>query len=132
MVGAVALSAVDALAPCFVGCDLVSEPAVVAVAPNSADLEPDADDKGGPLVEFVDGLVAVSRGLSAGLLRVENSPPEAVVAEDGVAELVAAPPSFPNTLRGATLAEVAVLAPASCAEVAGIAEGKLNAGFDEA
>ena len=131
VVEAVALSAVVVVEPCFVGCVLASEPAVVAGVPNSVGFEPDADDVEGPLVVFVKGLVAVSAALSAGLLRFENSPPEVVVAEDGVAELVVAPPRFPNRFGGAPLAEVAVLAPASCVEVAGVAEGRLNVGFDE-
>lgn len=131
MVEAVAPSAVVAIAPCFVGCVLASELAGVAVAPNIVGLEPDADAVEGPLVIFVIGLVVVSAALSAGLLRFENIPPEAVVAEDGFAEPVAAPPMFPNRLGGAPLAVVALLAPASCAEFAGVAEGRLNVGLDE-
>lgn len=131
MAEAVAPSAVVAVEPCFVGCVLASELDGVAIAPNIVGFEPDADAVEGPLIVFVMGLVVVSAAVSAGLLRFENIPPEAVVAEDGFIEPVAAPTRSPNRLGGAPAAVVAVLAPGSCAEFAGVAEGRLNVGFDE-
>lgn len=131
VVEAVAPSAVVTVEPCLAGCGLASEPAAVVVTPNNVGLGPDATDVEGLLVGFVEGLVAVSAALSAGLLRFENSPPKAGVAEDDAAELGAAPPKIPNRFGGAPFAEVAFLAPASCPEVAGVAEGRLKVGFDE-
>ena len=131
LVEAVAPSAVVTVEPCLAGCVLASEPAAVAVASNNVGLEPDAADVEGPLAVFVDELGALSAALSAGLLRFENRPPEAGAAEDDVAELVAAPARIRNRPGGAPLAAVAVLAPASCPEVAGVAEGRLKVGFDE-
>lgn len=131
MVEAVPPSAVLAVEPCFVGCVLASELDGVAVAPKNVGLEPDPDAVEEPLAKFVIGLVVVSAALSAGLLRFENIPPEAVVAGDDIVEPVAAPPRFPNRVGGAPFAVVVVLALASCAEFAGVADGRLNAGFDE-
>ena len=128
-----AASAVEAVGPWFGGCVGILELVGVVVAPNMVGLDADADDMDveGPLVALVKGLIALSGALSAGLLRIANSPPEAAAAEDDVAELVAAPPRFPNRPGPVPLVGVAVLVSESCAEVAGVAEGRLNAGFDE-
>lgn len=130
MIEAVPPSAVFPVEPCFAGSVLASELAGAGVALNNVGLEPDADDEERPLVVFVKGLVAVSAAFSVGLLRFENTPPGAFFAEDEVAELVAAPTRFPNIL-GAPIPDAVALAPESCAEVAGIAEGRLNVGLDE-